>query len=174
MKSAAARSNGSRSAEGWLAAGTAASRAAARMRTPRLESERSGDTSGQICEGETLANISRAPMRTIGSGSTNALRARLMFASETYGASSLNAPARAKAGVFASAATTASKAATSAWSFHAAWKASAYFCQPLRFAPCHVSIADAVHCADLSAWQSLQAFGVPSLADRSGRGTRKP
>ena len=27
--------------------------------------------------------------------------------------------------------------------------------------------------AVLSAWQSLQAFGVPSFADRSGRGTRK-
>src|SRR5262245_65723139 len=96
-----------------------------------------------------------------------------MFAGETYGASSVSALARAKAGAFGSAATTPSRAAASAWPVQAEWKASAYFCQPLRFAPCQVSTADAAHCADLSAWQSLQAFGVLSLADRSGRGTRK-
>ena len=39
--------------------------------------------------------------------------------------------------------------------------------------PCQVSIAAAAQVADLSRWQSLQALGVPSFTDRSGRGMRK-
>src|SRR5262249_44356201 len=155
------------------AVGTVASSDTARMRTPRLESASSGDTSGQICAAETFASMSSAPIRTIGSGSASALRARLIFAGETYGARSVSALARAKAGAFGSAATTPSRVAASAWAVPAEWEASGYFCPPLRFAPRPVSIGDAAHWADLSAWQSLQAFGVPILAERSGRGTRK-
>src|SRR5256886_15653738 len=147
MNSAAARSNDSRSAEGWVAVGPAASSAAARMRTPRLESERSGDTSGQICEAETLASMSSAPIRTIGSGSASALRARLMFAGETYGASSVSALARANDAVFGSAETAARRVAASVWLRHAEWKASAYCGQPLTFAPCQGSVSDGAHWA---------------------------
>src|SRR5262249_26980485 len=56
-----------------------------------------------------------------------------IFTGETYGASSVSALARAKAGAVGSAATTPSNAAASAWPVQAEWKASAYFCQPLRF-----------------------------------------
>ena len=125
MNSAAARSNRSRSAGGWLAVGTAASSAAARMRTPRLESESSGETSGQSWAVGTFCNMSRAPIRTIGSGSERPVLARLMFEGESRGASSLSALARAKTGALPSDATTASSAAASAWSVHAAWNASA-------------------------------------------------
>ena len=55
MNSAAARSKRSRSAGGWLAVGTAASSEAALMRTPRLESESSGETSGQSCAAGMLS-----------------------------------------------------------------------------------------------------------------------
>src|SRR6516225_890576 len=94
MNSAAARSKRSRSAAGWLAVGTAASNAAARMRTPRLESDKSGETSGQSCAAETFASMSRAPMRTMGSGSDRPACARPMFAGESHGASSVIALAR--------------------------------------------------------------------------------
>ena len=39
--------------------------------------------------------------------------------------------------------------------------------------PYQLSTAAAAHCAGLSRWQSLQALGVPSFTDRSGRGMRK-
>ena len=67
-----------------------------------------------------LSSMSRAPIRTIGSGSPRPFRARAMFAADTSGASSVNALARANAGVALSDATEASSAPASGWSVHAA------------------------------------------------------
>jgi hypothetical protein len=38
--------------------------------------------------------------------------------------------------------------------------------------PYHLSMALAAHCGFLSVWHWVQAFGLPSDSDRSGRGTR--
>ena len=83
MNSASARSNAARSEAGWLAIGTAAKIDTALIRTPRLGSERSGETIGQIRSPERPSSMSSAAIRTIGSGSANPLRASSMFAGET-------------------------------------------------------------------------------------------
>ena len=70
------------------------------MRTPRLESVNSGEASGQICDAGRFPSMSSAPIRTIGSGSANALRARGMIDDEGCAPSSLRAVARAIPGVF--------------------------------------------------------------------------
>lgn len=43
-----------------------------------------------------------------------------------------------------------------------------------RPGPYHVATASAAHCACRLRWQPVQASGVPSASDSSGRGTRKP
>jgi hypothetical protein len=120
MNSAAARSKRSRSAGGWPAVGSAARSATARMRTPRLESDSSGETRGQICAAGALSSMSRAPIRTIGSGSARPVLVRLMFDDDTRDASSVSALARANAEVLRSDATAESSAAASVWPAQAA------------------------------------------------------
>jgi hypothetical protein len=106
-------------------AGTEARSAAALMRTPWLGSKRSGETSGQICEAGTFSSISRAPIRTIGSGSARLNRAKLIFGADIREASSVKALAWANAGALRSDATEERSGSASARSTHAAWKASA-------------------------------------------------
>ena len=144
------RSKRSRSACGWLGVGTAASSDAARMRTPRTGSDSSGAASGKSCAAGMASSMSRAPIRTIGSGSESAVRAKLIFEGATRDESSLSALARANAGALPSDATAASSAAASAFSVQAEWKASAYAWKPFRPDPCQSSIADAAHAAALS------------------------
>src|SRR5512133_333104 len=111
MNSAAALANESRSAVGWLAAGTAANNAAVLMRTPGLTSDSSGDATGQISRGGVPASISSPPRRTIGSGSDRADFASARLDGDTRVASSPRAPARAKPGAPGSDATAASSGA---------------------------------------------------------------
>src|SRR5207245_7507588 len=40
--------------------------------------------------------------------------------------------------------------------------------------PYHAVTVAAAQCASRSLWQPVHAFGVPSVTDRSGRGTRRP
>ena len=96
------------------------------MRTPRLESESSGETSGQSWRGgHALQHVEGAdPHHRIGIGKPGPRQVDVRRR-ERADASSLSALARANAGALPSAATAASSAAASAWSVHAAWNASA-------------------------------------------------
>ena len=87
------------------------------MRTPRLGSDKSGETAARAgCGGHALEHVERAdPHHRIGIRQA-APAPRSMFAGERRGASSLSALARAIAGALRSAATAASSAAASAWS----------------------------------------------------------
>ena len=51
-------------------------------------------------------------------------------------------------------------------------KASAKSCIPAFGDGYHVFTASRAHAADWSVWHLLQAFGVPSMMDRSGLGMR--
>ena len=84
-----------------------------------------GEASGQICDTGTFASMSSAPIRTNGSGSASALRARLMIDDEGRDPSSFSAAARATPGALWSDATMDKSAAASAASVQAAWNASA-------------------------------------------------
>ena len=113
MNSSAARSKRSRSAAGWLAVGTPASSDAARMRTPRIGSVRSGETSGQRCAAARWPACRARRCAPSGRDRSSRCAPDRCSTGETREASSVSAPARAIAGAWRSAATAASSAAAS-------------------------------------------------------------
>ena len=108
--------------------------------------------------------MSRAPIRTIGSGSARPFRARVdVRRRHERGKLGQRARAGDRRRLALSAATAASSAPASAWSVHAAWNASAYFWKPLRLGPCQLSIAAAAHSADLVGVAVVAGVGSAEL-----------
>src|SRR5665648_1161481 len=112
-------------------------------------------------------------MRTMGSGSFSPSRTKASVAADGYGISSVKALALTYPGTAASAATAARRLAASGAPCQAAWNAGPKVWKPLRSGPYQSSMEAAAQAGDLSLWQSVQALLTPSLAERSGRGTRK-
>ena len=120
--------------------------------------------------GSTALRSASAAKRGSGSSSLSATWIAPDASAPASRGSSETAVARTIAGTDVSAASRTSRSPAPTSQLRAAWIVSA---QWGSWSPHHFRAASAAHSTERSAWQSLQAFGVPSFTDRSGRGMRK-